>query len=127
VKIFRDRLDEDEPVDVAVNRILLQEVEKGDVVIDSWSLPWLTGKGTKVYLAADLEIRAERVAQRSSITCERALQVVAMKDEETAKLFKRLYGFDIKNDHHVFDWTVNTDTLNQHEVFARLVAARLIC
>ncbi len=116
VRLFRSRLDEKEPLDVVSDRILVQEVRKGNVVIDSWSLPWLTDIGPKIYLQSDLEIRAQRVAKRSEISYERALDVVTMKDEETRILFKRLYGFDIKKDYEVFHYTLNTNNLKKNEV-----------
>lgn len=120
IRLFKSRLDEDEPLDVISDRILVQEVEKGNVVIDSWSLPWLTDKGRKIYLKADLEIRVQRVAMRSSISYDKALEVASMKDEETRKLFKRLYGFDIKQDHEVFDYLINSNDLNREDVFTKL-------
>jgi CMP/dCMP kinase len=124
IGLFRGRLDDDEPLDIVADRIMVQEVEKGGVVIDSWSLPWLTDKGTKIYLAADLEVRARRVAKRSCISYETAFEVISMKDEETRKLFKRLYGFDIKKEHAIFHCTVNTNAMNQEEVLARLCEYR---
>jgi CMP/dCMP kinase len=120
VRLFNSRLDEEEPLDVISDRILVEEIRKGNVVIDSWSLPWLTTEGTKIYLQAKLEIRAQRVAKRSDIGYERALEVVAMKDEETKKLFKRLYGFDIRQDHDIFDYVINTNYLTKSEVFERV-------
>jgi CMP/dCMP kinase len=120
VRIFEGRLGEEEPLDVKADKIILGEVEKGHVVIDSWSLPWLTGKGLKIYLAAELPVRAGRVVKRSGITYERARDVVAMKDEETRKLFVRLYGFDIKKDHERFDYVVHTDMLSREQVFEKL-------
>ncbi len=117
VKLFKSRLDEEEPLDVVSDRVLVGEVKKGNVVIDSWSLPWLTDGGIKIYLEADLEVRAQRVALRSDINYNKALDVVAMKDEETRKLFKRLYGFDIKQDYDVFNYVINTNHLFQGEVF----------
>src|SRR3989338_2289237 len=65
IELFKSRLDKEEPLDVVSDRILVEEVRKGNVVIDSWSIPWLTDTGTKIYLKADLEIRAQRVAMRS--------------------------------------------------------------
>ncbi len=120
VELFKNRLAENEPLDLVSDRILLQEVERGNIVIDSWSLPWLSNKGTMIYLEADLELRARRVAKRSGIIYERAIDIVSMKDEETRKLFKRLYDFDIKGDHDVFDYIINTNKLNLNEVFTRL-------
>lgn len=120
VRLFRSRLDKKEPLDVVSDRILVEEVRKGNVVIDSWSLPWLTNRGRKIYLEADLEVRAQRVAKRSQISYERALEVVVMKDKETGNLFKRLYGFDIKHDCDVFDHVVNTSDLTKSEVFRHI-------
>ena len=117
VKLFKSRLDEEEPLDLVSDRILLEEVKKGNVIIDSWNLPWLTNRGIKIYLETDLEIRAQRVAMRSATSHDRALDVVAMKDEETRKLFKRFYGFDIKQDYNVFDYVINTNHLAHSEVF----------
>lgn len=117
VRLFMSRLDEDEPLDIVSDKILVKEVRKGNVVIDSWSLPWLTDKGRKIYLQGDLKVRAQRVAKRSDISYKRALEIVTMKDEETRNLFKRLYGFDIKQDHDVFDYIINTNSLTKSEVF----------
>jgi CMP/dCMP kinase len=120
IKLFTERLSDDLPVDVKANEILLQEVEKGGVVIDTWSLPWLTPRGLKFHITADLEVRALRAAQRGGITYERALEVISMKDEETRHLFQRLYGFDIKLDLEVFDHTLDTNEMTAEDVFERV-------
>ena len=44
IRLFKSRLDENEPLDVVSDKILVQEAERGNVVVDSWSLPWLTDK-----------------------------------------------------------------------------------
>lgn len=120
IRLFNSRLNEEEPLDVISDRILIKEIRKGNVVIDSWNLPWLTNEGIKIYLQADLEIRAQRVAKRSKISYDRTLEVVTMKDEETRKLFQRLYDFDIKRDHDVFDYVTDTNYLTKKEVFEQV-------
>jgi len=120
VKLFKSRLGQDEPLDMVSDKILVQEALKGDVVIDSWSLPWLTSVGVKIFLETSLPIRAGRVSKRSGIEIAKALEVVAMKDEETRKLFKRLYGFDIKHDHHVFDLIIDTDQMDPKQVVEKV-------
>lgn len=117
VELFKNRLNEDEPLDVLSDKILLKEAAKGNVVIDSWSLPWLTDIGTKIYLKASRDIRAARVAKRSNISYAKAFQVVKMKDKETRKLFKRIYGFDIKKDTSVFNLIIDTNNINENKVF----------
>jgi len=117
VRLFKSRLDEEEPLDVVSDRILLKEMKRGKLVVDSWSLPWLTDRGLKIYLQAGLKVRAQRVAKRSKISYKIAMNIVAMKDEETRKLFRRLYGFDIKKEYNVFDYIINTNNLNRIGVF----------
>ena len=121
-RILADRLDQEVPVDLKADKILLEEVEKGEVVIDSWSLPWLTSKGLRIHLLADLTVRARRAAERGGIPYQKALERISAKDEQTRQLFLRLYGFDIKQDHHVFEYTLDTDELNEVEVLERACA-----
>lgn len=123
-RLLRERLCEDEPVDLTADRILLEEVERGDVVIDSWSLPWLSRKGTKVRLTADLEVRAQRAALRGGLSLEKARDRIAGKDEDTRQLFLRLYGFDIQRDlEGVFHHTIATDNLEAADVLRVTLAA----
>jgi CMP/dCMP kinase len=115
--LFKKRLNEIEPLDVVSDRILVHEIKKGNVVIDSWSLPWLTDIGEKIYLKADLDVRAKRVSIRNNMPYETAKEIISIKDEETTKLFKRLYGFDIKNDHEIFHKIIDTNSLGKYQVF----------
>jgi cytidylate kinase len=113
--ILESRLDEEEPIDVAVNDILLKEVERGEVVIDSWSLPWLTDKGIRIHLQAPLRVRAQRAAERGGMSLQKSEQQIDKKDQDTRALFLRLHGFDIMTDHDVF----HTTDLNAEQVFLR--------
>lgn len=117
IRIFKNRLKEKRPLDSISDRILLQEIDKHDAVIDSWSLPWLTKKGITIYLKADIDIRAKRVAKRDHMNISKIKKIITMKDNETRKLFKRIYGFDIKDELHVFDLVLNTDNLNERQVY----------
>lgn len=121
-RILDSRLRQSKPVDIEANDILLHEVAKGDVVIDSWSLPWLTDEGLRIHLKAPLEIRARRAAERAGITPEEAAVLIAKKDEDTRALFVRLYGFDIFTDlDERFELTVETEELSGDEVFERVL------
>lgn len=118
-RLLTDRIGQAAPVDVEANQILLEEVAKGDVVIDSWALPWLTDKGVKIHLLADLPVRAQRAAERAQIPYSKALELISLKDEQTRQLFQRLYGFDIMRDHHVFHHSLDTNSLSVAEVLER--------
>jgi cytidylate kinase len=120
IEIFKKRLHEKKPLDLVVDKIILNELKKGNVVIDSWSLPWLAKDCLKVYLYTSLRVRAERVAKRDSIPYLKALKIIRMKDEDTRKLLKKLYGFDIKLDTKVFGKIINTDGLNKEKTYSIL-------
>lgn len=116
-RVLRERLNDSEPVDLAADRILLKEVEKGDVVIDSWSLPWLSRQGIKIRLEASRDIRAQRAAKRGGVPFEQTRVRIAEKDEDTRQLFLRLYGFDIAQDlEGIFHHVINTELLSANQV-----------
>lgn len=116
VKLFKDHLKTDKPIDVVCDQIILKEARKGNIAIDSWSLPWIFNGGIRIHLKATLNERARRVAKRSRITRSSAKKIVSLKDEKTRQMFKRVYGFDIKKDHDVFDYVIRTDGLTLPEV-----------
>lgn len=110
------RVESDCPPDLEANRILLQEVERGQVVIDSWSLPWLTRRGLRIHLQAPLEVRAQRAAARAGLSLEQARQALEEKDQDTRHLFLRHYGFDIFRDWEIFDLTLESGQLDLEEL-----------
>ncbi len=116
IKAFQDRLQNKLPLDFVCDQILLEEIKKGDVVIDSWSLPWLTDQGIKLCLKADLSTRAQRVSQRSGVPPKTARHVIQLKDTETRKLYLKHKRFDIKKDHAVFSASLQTDNLSIADV-----------
>lgn len=122
VQILQSRLREAKPVDIEANEILLREVARGEVVVDSWSLPWLTDKGVRIHIKAPLEVRARRAAERAGIAVEEAALLIGQKDEGTRELFCRLYGFDIFTDFEGrFQVTIETEGLSGEEVFEEVL------
>ena len=120
MQLFKDRLKDEKPMDMVSDKILLKELSRGNVVIDSWSMPWLYKEGIKIYLQGTLSERAERVSKRSKINIKQATDAIRIKDSETRKMFKRIYGFDMSKDLDVFDLTINTTPLNQDQVFNKV-------
>jgi CMP/dCMP kinase len=103
--------------DQAVDNKLLEYAQQGDVLLDSWTMPWLFKDGFKIWLMASLEKRAARVAERDKITLEKALNVLEEKEGITKAIYKALYGFVLGEDFAPFDLILDTDTLNADEVF----------
>jgi len=102
--------------DREADRRLCQVVEKGNVIITSWTVPWLTKTGFKIWLSANLETRAKRMSMRDHTDVPHALETVAKRDKENYALYKRLYGIDFGNDLKPFDLVIETDGKEAVEV-----------
>jgi cytidylate kinase len=107
--------------DEAVDRKLLQMARKGNIVLDSWTMPWLLEDAFKVWLDASSEKRAERIAERNRLTLEEALNALKRKEEQTKAIYKRLYGFNLGEDFAPFNFILDTNNLKSDEVF------RIVC
>jgi len=107
----------DSNFDKAVDEKLLEFAEKGNVLLDSWTMPWLVKKGFKIWLEASVKIRAERIAQRDGIGVRQALDALRKKEEQTQAIYKKLYGFSLGEDFTPFSLILDTNCLNAEEVF----------
>jgi cytidylate kinase len=114
---FLKQREGDAKFDRAVDQKLLEYTEKGNVLLDSWTMPWLLKSGFKIWLLASMEKRAARVAQRDQITVEQALKVLKEKEERTKGIYKKLYGFMLGEDFQPFNLVLDTESLNAEEVF----------
>lgn len=125
---FLQRRMEDSEFDKKVDGKLLELAKQGNIVLDSWTMPWLLKDGFKVWLEASSNVRARRLAVRDGISVERASEVLRVKDEGTRAIYKSLYGFDLGNDFSPFDLILDTNELSADEVFDAvcLVVDRLI-
>ena len=118
----------DPDFDKRIDEKLLELAEQGNVVLDSWTMPWLLKDGFKVWLEASPQVRAKRVMNRDSISIEEAVKALTEKDEQTRQIYKSLYGFDLGNDLSPFNLVLATDELEPEEVFHAvcLVTDRLV-
>jgi CMP/dCMP kinase len=103
--------------DKKVDEKLLQHAEQGNVLLDSWTMPWLVTGGFKIWLAASVEKQAERIAKRDHMTVEDGLAALREKEARTKAIYKQLYGFTLGEDFTPFNLVVDTDNLNAEEVF----------
>jgi len=107
----------DQRYDKRVDEELLEIADKGNVVLDSWTMPWLLKKGFKIWLEASVEKRAERIAQRDEMPLVEALQALKDKESQTKMIYRRLYGFKLGEDLEPFHLVLGTDNLSANEVF----------
>ncbi|MEM3014216.1 MAG: cytidylate kinase family protein [Candidatus Bathyarchaeia archaeon] len=126
-KFLKQRLDNLE-IDKKVDEKLLEWADKGNVILDSWAMPWLLKKGFKIWLDAPEETRAKRLAERDSLSLEEALKVLRDKEAKTKEIYSRLYGFNLGEDLEPFQLILDVNLLNKDEVFEalRLVIDKIV-
>jgi cytidylate kinase len=122
LKFLKERVN-DPKFDKAVDSELLKYAQQGNVILDSWTMPWLLNEGFKIWLMASIEKRAARVAERDKITVNEAFKVLEEKEARTKAIYKKLYGFVLGEDFAPFDLILDTDNLSAAEVFEVLCRA----
>jgi cytidylate kinase len=117
---FLERRVKDPQFDRVVDSKLLGYAKLGDVLLDSWTMPWLLEGGFKIWLMASFDKRAARVAERDKISFDQAFLVLKEKEAQTKAIYKKLYGFNLGEDFVPFNFILDTDNLNADQVFAVL-------
>jgi cytidylate kinase len=119
LKFLNERIN-DPKFDKEVDDKLLEYANKGNVLLDSWTMPWLLKEGFKIWLEASFEKRAARVAVRDGMTAAETFGVLQEKEARTKAIYKALYGFVLGEDFRPFDFVLDTDNLSADEVFVVL-------
>jgi len=109
--------------DKLVDQKLIELAKAGDVVIDSWVLPWLYRGGFNIWLKAKTEVRAERMARRSGISVEEARRLLEKRDSESIELYKKLYGIEVGRDFEPFHLVLDTSDLDESAVYRIVLQA----
>lgn len=108
----KDNYEFDKKVDEKLKEIFL----KGNVVITSYTLPWLVKDGIKIWLGGSRENSAKRMQARDHTSLQDSLDTVKKRYDENKALYKKLYGFEFGDDLSVFDVVINTDGLDAQSV-----------
>ncbi|MBS3063385.1 MAG: cytidylate kinase family protein [Candidatus Diapherotrites archaeon] len=123
-KAYLERRLKDSSMDQALDAELLRIAKAGDVVLDSWTMPWLfKGNAFKVWLKTSLDVRAKRVAGRDKLDEKEVQAKLAERDEKTATIYRKIYGFELGKDLKPFSLVLDTDKLNEKQVFEACVDA----
>ena len=122
MKFLEERLRNPE-FDKLVDRKLIEFAKAGNVIIDSWVLPWLYRDGFNIWLKARTEVRAERMAKRSGISVEEARKLLEKRDAESIELYRRLYGVEVGRDFEPFHLILDTSDLDESAVYRIVLQA----
>ena len=113
---FLNQRKENPEFDKKVDEKLIQLFENGNVVITSYTLPWLIDSGIKLWLSGTVENSAKRMQNRDKMDESSALEVVTKRFNENKLIYKNLYNFEFGDDLSVFDKIIETDGKNAEEV-----------
>ncbi|MFB6204536.1 MAG: (d)CMP kinase [Candidatus Nanohaloarchaea archaeon] len=106
----------DRDVDLEVDRRILEKALAEDSVIDSRISSWVLGdySDLKIYLEADLDERARRVAEREGIPEEEARENIVERDEANRERYRKYYGIDISR-RDIYDLVIDNTDLGVEE------------
>jgi cytidylate kinase len=108
--------------DREVDSRLVEKAAEGGYVITSYTLPWLTKKGVKVWLLASVKSRARRMAKRDGVAVKRCIAVLSIRDRENYDLYKKLYGIEFGKDLSPFHLVIDTEHIDEEKVASIIVA-----
>ena len=113
---FLSKRQENSEFDRKVDDKLKKLFSEGDVVITSYTLPWLVDGGVKIWLDGSKENSAQRMTTRDNLPEINALEIVQKRYNENKIIYKTLYGFEFGENLSVFDKIIETDGLNAEQV-----------
>ena len=114
---FLEKRRGDPEFDKKVDEQLLRLVSEGGVAVTSYTLPWLSPFGVKVWLKASQEERARRLMKRDRIPYAKALELIKKRDQENRELYSALYGIRLGEDLSVFHLVVDTEALDEDRLY----------
>ena len=124
---FLSKRQENSEFDKKVDEKLKKHFLDGNVVITSYTLPWLVEGGVKIWLEGSKENSAQRMTTRDNLSKDSALEIVQKRYQENKKIYKALYGFEFGKDLSLFDKVIETDGLDASQVLdiAKTVVRKL--
>ncbi len=114
---FHKIAENDETIDKQIDSMAIEEAKKGNVVIEGHLAGWILKDiaDIKIFLKADINTRARRLAEREGRSIEDALREIKFREENNRRRYLKIYGIDIK-DLSVFDIVLDTTYLGVEDV-----------
>ena len=114
-KAFDKRIEQTK-FDELLDKKLLELIDKGNIVMDSWTMGYLSSKGFKIWLNASIETRAKRIALRNKQDFSEVLKAIKLKEEKTTEIYKKIYGFTLGENLEKFDLVIDTEKIPEKKV-----------
>ncbi len=123
IKFLRER-ETNPDFDKEVDARLAKRIDRGNIIITSYTAPWLSKDGFKIWLDAGEKNRAERMSKRDRTNIQETLKTTKIRDDENYKLYKKLYNMEFGRDKVPFDMVVETNSIPAEKV-AELILEKL--
>jgi cytidylate kinase len=109
--------EKDFTIDRSIDEEAIREAERDNVVIEGHLAAWILRDiaDVKIYLKADMNIRAQRLSKRDHKTLNEALNEIKTREESNRRRYLMIYGIDI-NDLSIFDLIIDTTYINAEQV-----------
>jgi cytidylate kinase len=109
---FMNTRNKDPFFDKEVDNRLIDLINNGNVVVTSYTLPWISNGTINFWLQGSVDNRAKRMSMRDNINFEDAKKIVLRRDNENRMIYKKIYNFNFGEKLDVFDFALNTDLLS---------------
>jgi len=113
---FLTQREQNSKFDRTLDEKLITIFKRGGVVITSYTLPWLTQDGIKIWLEGSHASSTERMQTRDNMSPQEAYEITKERFDKNKALYKKLYDFDFGEDKSVFDLIINTDNISAQQV-----------
>jgi len=117
-KNFMEERESNPYFDIEVDRKLVEIVRHGDVIVTSYTLPWLVPESIKIWLKGSRSNRIKRMAKRDNLNVKQAKEIILQRDENNVRIYHNLYGYEFGKDLTVFDFVLDTDLLDLNSLIS---------
>ncbi len=113
---FVSERQKDPNFDKEADRRMEEKVKKGNIILTSYTAPWLFKDGIKIWLNATPETRAKRMAKRDNIDMGKAKEAIAFRDKGNSDIYSKMYNIKLGSDKKPFDIIIDTDNITAEQV-----------
>src|SRR5208283_3397038 len=86
IKFLRERKTDSE-FDKEADKRMVDKINSGNIIVTSYTAPWISKEGIKIWLSASVEVRAERMAKRDHTELSESTQALRIRDKENIELY----------------------------------------
>jgi predicted cytidylate kinase len=123
---FNRLSEEDHSIDQALDAKMAQYARRGGAVLEGRLAAFVVRQegvdALKVFLTADDDVRARRVAQREGTDWHAVMEQNRLRQASDAKRYRDIYGFDL-TDISIYDLVLHSDTQTPEALADEILAA----